>query len=154
MNGDDWFCRIDGKVDGPLTARRLMTMAAIGELLPTDEVRDGLGGSWQSAKSLQGLQFGSTTRISISDPEERQAGDYRYKMVQIPPNILVSESRARGTAAATYLENIVNEHAVEGWEFYRVDSIGVRVQPGCLMVLFGSGQATEVFYVVTFRRPS
>ncbi len=50
----------------------------------------------------------------------------------------------------------MSEQASEGWEFYRVDSIGVRVQPGCLgaVMLAISGQSvmTELYYVVTFRK--
>lgn len=34
--------------------------------------------------------------------------------------------------AAEHLEAIVNEMAGEGWEFFRVDSVGFVEQPGCL----------------------
>lgn len=70
-------------------------------------------------------------------------------MVQIPPNIIVSNRDAKGKEAAAYLENTVNELAQEGWEFYRVDSIGEVERPGC----FSSGQQkTSIYYVVTFRK--
>jgi hypothetical protein len=75
---------------------------------------------------------------------------YDYKMVQIPPTIVLKEQN--GSEAAKYLETIVNENAGDGWEFYRVDSIGVRVQPGCLGVLLGHKQQTMEYYVITFRR--
>src|SRR4051812_29989596 len=55
---------------------------------------------------------------------------YIYKMVQVPPTIVIREQR--GSEAAAYLEGVVNTHASNGWEFYRIDSIGVRVPPGCL----------------------
>jgi len=54
--------------------------------------------------------------------------------------------------AAAYLEGIVNEHARQGWEFYRVDSIGVRVRPGCLGVFLGQQPTHREYYVVTFRK--
>ncbi len=79
---------------------------------------------------------------------------FTYKMVQIPPNVLVKGTTAQGTEAAYYLESVVNEHADEGWEFFRVDPIGVQTQPGCLASLLGQ-HATEVtYYVITFRKPS
>lgn len=156
----EWYCRIEGRVEGPFSTRALKTRAALGELIPTDEVREGLAGRWQPARFVQGLQFGSNVRRT--DPEEIDAEEepepprYRYRMIQIPPTIQISERTPKSTAAATYLESLVSDQAEAGWEFYRVDSIGVRVQPGCLgaLLLLFSGQSslTEQYYVVTFRR--
>ena len=53
---------------------------------------------------------------------------------------------------AAYLESVVNEHSSEGWEFCRVDEVGVRVNPGCLAGLFGAPVQHTVYYVVTFRQ--
>lgn len=57
-----------------------------------------------------------------------------------------------------YLKNIVNRHAAEGWEFHRVDEIGVRVEPGCLMgivlALQGRRARLVIYYVISFRRQS
>jgi hypothetical protein len=78
---------------------------------------------------------------------------YQYKMVQVPPNIQIQAKQHKGNEAAAYLENIVNTHASEGWEFYRVDSIGVSVTPGCLAGLFGQKDAFNTYYVVCFRKP-
>ena len=78
---------------------------------------------------------------------------FAYRMVQIPPNVLVRGNVTQGTEAASYLEGVVNQHASEGWEFFRVDPIGVQTQPGCLAGLLGH-QATEItYYVITFRKP-
>lgn len=78
---------------------------------------------------------------------------YTYKMVQVPPNIEVRAKEHRGNEAAAYLQNVVNEHAEDGWEFYRVDSIGVSVKPGCLDTLFGKKDVLSHYYVVSFRKP-
>jgi hypothetical protein len=78
---------------------------------------------------------------------------YTYKMVQVPPNIEVRAKEHRGNEAAAYLQNVVNEHAEDGWEFYRVDSIGVSVKPGCLDALFGKKDVLSHYYVVSFRKP-
>jgi hypothetical protein len=79
---------------------------------------------------------------------------YEYRMVQIPPSIVIKQSHTTGNEAALYLERVVNEQAKKGWEFMRVDTIGVQIRPGCLMSLLG-GQATMInYYVVTFRRES
>ncbi len=79
--------------------------------------------------------------------------NYQYKMIQIPPTITVStkEGREQGVAA-NYLESVVSKYAVQGWEFYRVDAIGVIEQPGCLAGLLGSKATNLNYYVVTFRK--
>jgi hypothetical protein len=48
---------------------------------------------------------------------------------------------------------VVNEKAKTGWEFYRVDTIGVATKPGCLDGLLGKKEELTNFYVVTFRQP-
>lgn len=75
-----------------------------------------------------------------------------YKMVQIPPAIVVKEKDARGNEAAYYLEQLANQYAAQGWEFYRVDTVGVVTQPGCLASLLGSKQTVIDYFVVTFKR--
>jgi hypothetical protein len=77
---------------------------------------------------------------------------YEYMMVQIPPTISVKEKDVRGNEAAHYLQSLANEQASQGWEFYRVDSVGVVSQPGCLASLLGAKQTLIEYYVVTFRR--
>ena len=81
-----------------------------------------------------------------------------YKMIQIPPNIKVSSKKLLGRApnpnevAAKYLEHIVNQEAKDGWEFQRVDSIGVSSSPGCLSATFGAKETMTYYYVITFRK--
>jgi hypothetical protein len=41
-----------------------------------------------------------------------------------------------------------------GWEFYRVDEIGVETVPGCLAAIFGGRSTHTAYYVITFRRPT
>jgi hypothetical protein len=78
---------------------------------------------------------------------------YDYRMIQIPPNISVQRKAAQGTEAAAYLQDLVNQQSAQDWEFYRVDSIGVKLQPGCLGALFGQREQLVLYYVVAFRRP-
>lgn len=76
---------------------------------------------------------------------------YEYKMMQVPPTIVVKEKGWRGQEAAYYLESLVNEQAAKGWEFYRVDAVGVAIKPGCLAGLLGVKETLREYYVVTFR---
>lgn len=77
---------------------------------------------------------------------------YTYKMVQIPPNIEVQAKKHKGSEAANYLQNVVNAHAEEGWEFHRIDSIGVKTTAGCFAALFGHKASFDHYHVISFRR--
>lgn len=77
---------------------------------------------------------------------------YTYKMVQIPPNISVDMKTHKGNEAAAYIQNIVNSYAEDGWEFYRIDSVGVDLQPGCFGGLSGQKAQSNVYYVISFRK--
>ena len=76
---------------------------------------------------------------------------YIYKMVQIPPMLSVMGKKHKGSEAAEYLETTVNKMAKGGWEFYRVDSFGVQIQPGCLASLSGAKSKATLYYVLTVR---
>jgi hypothetical protein len=73
-------------------------------------------------------------------------------MVQVPPNVEVQAKLHSGNEAAAYLEGVVNANARDGWEFYRVDEIGVRVKPGCLGGLRGQKASFNTYYVISFRK--
>jgi len=77
---------------------------------------------------------------------------YEYKMVQIPPSISIKAKDARGQEAAWYLQEIINTLAGQGWEFYRIDTVGVVQNPGCLGSLFGASKVFFTYYVVSFKR--
>lgn len=77
---------------------------------------------------------------------------YDYHMVQVPPSIEVRSKDYAGNEAAAYLQGLADHYAEHGWDFYRVDVVGVRTKPGCLAALFGQRVQDLEFYVVTFRR--
>jgi hypothetical protein len=85
---------------------------------------------------------------------------YKYEMVQLAPHILINPSSDIGSAAATYLKEIVNERAELGWEFFRIDTIKVTSKPGCISALihtltagiFGKKEESLEHYVATFRQ--
>ena len=77
---------------------------------------------------------------------------YEYRMVQLAPTISVAAGKQKGDEAAGYLYSIVDENAKQGWEFYRVDTIGVVTKPGCLAGLGGAKETAFEYYVATFRK--
>lgn len=78
--------------------------------------------------------------------------NYEYYMVQIPSNFAAKQGQTVGTEIANYVQEWANKLATQGWEFYRIDSMGMTEVPGCLAGLFG-GQANHTQYsIMTFRR--
>lgn len=75
---------------------------------------------------------------------------YDFKMVQLPKTFVLQKDT--GTEIAAYLEKLSNDMNAQGWQFYRIDSVGVEVQPGCLGILTGVKQTMTYYNVVTFRR--
>lgn len=76
--------------------------------------------------------------------------NYEFKMVQLPQTFILKQDTGKEIAA--YLEKLSADMGHEGWEFYRVDSVGVAVQPGCLAALGGAKQTMTYYNVVTFKR--
>jgi hypothetical protein len=52
---DQWYCDIAGREIGPLTSEQLRAMAARGQILANDCVRQGEQGSWVLARQVRGL---------------------------------------------------------------------------------------------------
>jgi hypothetical protein len=79
--------------------------------------------------------------------------EYEYQMVQVPTTLQVYNESQVGNVGSQFLSRLVGDWAAAGWEFYRVDTVGIRVNPGCLSLLFGGQVKYVEVYVVTFRRP-
>lgn len=53
-----------------------------------------------------------------------------YRMVQLPPVVPVDPTQPPGNEVAAFLENLVNSHAKQGWEFYCVNTVNAGPRPG------------------------
>ncbi|WP_301097932.1 DUF4177 domain-containing protein [Otariodibacter sp.] len=73
---------------------------------------------------------------------------YEYKMVQTVSNIIASRKKI-DSAAADYLEELVNRYAMDGWEFFRIDDLTTEESAGCFS--FGK-KIYKTHKVITFRR--
>ena len=77
---------------------------------------------------------------------------YKYKMVQAPKNLRAQGAASSAGIAEGYLQTIVDQNAVDGWEFYRVDDMTVSNSPGCLGGLMGQKETYTVYNVISFRK--
>ena len=82
----------------------------------------------------------------------QRRSEYVYRMVQIPPNVEIKSEGDRGHAAELYLNKLTAQMGYEGWDFYRIDTIGVVERPGCLGGLLQFQPIVTQYYVVTFRK--
>jgi hypothetical protein len=65
---------------------------------------------------------------------------YKYKMVEIPPNVIVNAKKvSKDSAAAVYLENVVNEMAKMAGNFNALTPLECKNNQGCGS-LFGGKQ--------------
>ncbi len=70
---EQWYCSIEGKETGPLSAQQLKAIATNGRLSPDDLVRAGISGGWVPAKRVKGLfsdggQAGHESDSSVRPP--------------------------------------------------------------------------------------
>jgi hypothetical protein len=75
---------------------------------------------------------------------------YAYKMVQLPQTYVLKKDT--GHEISDHLESLVLQMGEKGWEFYRIDSVGVAVNPGCLAAMLGQKQSMTYYNIVTFRQ--
>lgn len=84
-------------------------------------------------------------------PDEYGFVRYEYKMIQMPSTVDVAKEH-RKQRAAHYLEDLANEQATDGWEFQRIDKVGMLTTPGFFARLVGVQSVHTEYNVVTFRR--
>jgi hypothetical protein len=78
---------------------------------------------------------------------------YIYKCVPVPETITTGTvgKDAHIRAVAEY-ESIINQNAGNGWEFFTVDYIYSRQNPGCLGSMFGKKMEEARFKLLIYRK--
>ena len=96
--------------------------------------------------------------MNMNSPEQHVR--YEYRMIALQnlseDAFFLSETYEAGTRATKVLDELANDMASEGWEFYRLDTFST-LQKGCRRTLtggmFGPYRGSISNYVATFRRP-
>ena len=83
--------------------------------------------------------------------------EWVYKVVALPRTIAVMKKLFKETDSsaivADYVQKVISEGIVGGWEFYRIDTVNLVESPGCLGGLLGQRETSTGYNVVTFRKP-
>jgi hypothetical protein len=75
---------------------------------------------------------------------------FTYK---VAPFLGVLESGQTASTVASQLEQMINEHANQGWEFYQLNEVSIEVRPGCLGKFLGRESDYMRYDQLIFRRP-
>lgn len=78
---------------------------------------------------------------------------YQYRVVpfvgQLKSGVFSVENAGK---VSQQLQDLINQHAAGGWEFYRIDKVDIQVSAGCLAGLLGAKSGIISFDQVVFRR--
>lgn len=77
---------------------------------------------------------------------------YEYKAVQVPQLIAAKDKKHHGKEAEIFMQAALSEHAADGWEYFRIEKIGVIERVGAWDSLFGKKGHAQEQSVLTFRR--
>lgn len=78
---------------------------------------------------------------------------YEYRVVPFVGNIRSGIFSSEGSdKVAQQLQEAINLHAAQGWEYYHVSEVDVAISTGCLAGLFGVKSGSVTFNQIVFRR--
>jgi hypothetical protein len=75
---------------------------------------------------------------------------YKYKFISVPKNF-VSNINSGYQKVEDFMQKTVDDMVKQGWEFYRIDSVTVTEQPGCLQGLLGAKETFHDVNIICFR---
>lgn len=70
----------------------------------------------------------------------------------IQPFVAQQVDEINPAAVAGQLQTMIDQFGSQGWEFYRIDSVDVWVNPGCFSWLFGGRSNSTQLNLIVFRR--
>jgi hypothetical protein len=76
--------------------------------------------------------------------------NYTYKTVSFAG--YVKDTEVKPDLVAKQLNNLINQQASSGWEFYQISSVNIYVNPGCLPALVGIKGFEKKYDMAIFRK--
>lgn len=74
-----------------------------------------------------------------------------YKVVPFIGTIKGSQG---AELVSAQLQDVIDQYAGQGWEFYQLTNTNIEVRPGCIAGLFGASVTYITFDQIIFRRPN
>ena len=70
----------------------------------------------------------------------------------VAPFMGILKSGGNAGEVSSQLEQLINEYAAKGWEFYQLSDVNIEVKPGCIGGLLGRESDYVVYDQAIFRR--
>ena len=98
-------------------------------------------------------QTRSTSQQVNKSTSMAHLSDYEYLVVPFVGHLKRGTfSIESATTASKQLQQVINKHSIQGWDFYSIDEINIQVTPGCLASLLGAKASFITLDQVIFRR--
>lgn len=75
----------------------------------------------------------------------------QYKCIPGPKKLVVNSPNDMNRAVALFAE-LINQHCVDGWDFFGLEEIAVTNRPGCLAGLLGAKETTTLYNMLIFKK--
>lgn len=75
----------------------------------------------------------------------------QYKCVPGPKKLVVNSPNDMDQAVGLFAD-LINQHCVDGWDFFALEDIVVTSRPGCLAGLWGAKETTTLYNMLIFKR--
>ncbi len=75
----------------------------------------------------------------------------KYKCVPGPKKLVVNSPKDMDRAVVLFAE-LINQHCVDGWDFFALEDIAVTSRPGCLAGLWGVKETTTLYNMLIFKK--
>ena len=81
------------------------------------------------------------------------SSQYEYLVVPFVGNLKSGVfSVENASRVSQQLQEVIDRHGSQGWDFYRIDKVNIQIKPGCLASLFGAQLFFITFDQVIFRK--
>lgn len=77
--------------------------------------------------------------------------NYQYKVVPVRGDIKKGDYV---DAATKQLQTTIDENVGQGWEFWQLGNLSIKIKPGCLQGLFGAKETFITYDQLIFRKES
>lgn len=76
----------------------------------------------------------------------------KFKVVHFVPKLKGGIISAKGVPVEKQVEDVINQHTSEGWEFVSYQTAHVSIAPGCLASFIGRKEAFLYYDIMLFSR--
>lgn len=152
MSQETWQVDIEGQITD-LELEALKQWIVEKRVLEHHKVKKG-NLNWLEAGSAPPLRDAFRMRPAPLVPEMLETRRDVVEHMVVPFTSIQYMGGQTAQVAARQLQDLINTHSVQGWEFYRMDSITYVESPGCLASLLGQKSVMGRIDVVIFRRVS